>query len=52
MAIVLVTHEPDIARHTARVIVLKDGRVRADKRQTPLVADPASIPAEEEAALA
>jgi ABC-type lipoprotein export system ATPase subunit len=26
----MVTHEPDIAAHAARVIVLRDGRVASD----------------------
>jgi len=30
--IVLVTHEPDIAAHAARVITLRDGRLAADER--------------------
>jgi putative ABC transport system ATP-binding protein len=28
--IIMVTHEPDIAAHAARVIVLRDGRVASD----------------------
>jgi putative ABC transport system ATP-binding protein len=42
ITIVLVTHEPDIAAFASRVITMKDGRVRSDRRQTPQVADPAS----------
>jgi putative ABC transport system ATP-binding protein len=33
--IVMVTHEPDIAAHAARVITLRDGQVLSDVRQTP-----------------
>jgi putative ABC transport system ATP-binding protein len=33
--IVLVTHEPDIARHARRVITLRDGKVISDEAQTP-----------------
>jgi putative ABC transport system ATP-binding protein len=35
ITIALVTHEPDIAQHAARLIVVKDGQVTADQRQTP-----------------
>jgi len=47
ITIVLVTHEPDIAAYAARVIVLKDGRVASDVRQTPVaaVAEPTAVPA-------
>jgi putative ABC transport system ATP-binding protein len=31
--IIIVTHEPDIARHCDRVIQLEDGRVKSDARQ-------------------
>jgi len=31
--IIIVTHEPDIARHCERVIQLEDGRVKSDTRQ-------------------
>jgi ABC-type lipoprotein export system ATPase subunit len=27
----MVTHEPDIAAHAQRVVVLKDGRVESDR---------------------
>ena len=40
ITIVLVTHEPDIARYAARVVVMKDGKVQSDKRQEPLRAVP------------
>ncbi len=40
MTIALVTHEPDIAVHASRVIVVKDGTVKSDERQTPVPADP------------
>ncbi len=33
--ILLVTHEPDIARHAERRIVLRDGRVVSDERTDP-----------------
>jgi putative ABC transport system ATP-binding protein len=38
ITLILVTHEPDIALYASRVIVLKDGRVAADRQQTPLSA--------------
>jgi len=33
ITVVLVTHEPDIAAHAARVIQMKDGRVLSDQRR-------------------
>jgi putative ABC transport system ATP-binding protein len=39
ITLLLVTHEPDIARYASRVIVMRDGRVQSDRRQVPLVAD-------------
>lgn len=38
LTIVFVTHEPDVARYASRVLVLRDGRIVSDTRQTPLVA--------------
>lgn len=49
LTIVLVTHEPDIAAYASRVIVVRDGRIQADKRQVPEVADPDAVPSIEEA---
>jgi len=40
MTIVLVTHETDIATFAARVVVLRDGKVLSDQRQTPVAAVP------------
>jgi putative ABC transport system ATP-binding protein len=39
ITLLLVTHEPDIARYASRVVVMRDGRVQSDRRQVPLVAD-------------
>jgi len=38
ITVVLVTHEPDVASHAARVITVRDGRVVTDVRQTPVPA--------------
>jgi putative ABC transport system ATP-binding protein len=47
---VFVTHDPWIARHTDRVIMLRDGKVVADRRVAePLVAGEAERPSEAEA---
>jgi putative ABC transport system ATP-binding protein len=40
ITVCLVTHEPDIAQYAARVIVMKDGSVQSDTRQTPVQARP------------
>jgi putative ABC transport system ATP-binding protein len=39
ITIVLVTHEPDIAAHAARNVVLKDGEVLSDSQRVPLRAE-------------
>jgi putative ABC transport system ATP-binding protein len=46
ITVVLVTHEADIAAFAGRVVVLKDGRLQSDRRQTPKPA----VPRGEEAA--
>ncbi len=35
ITVVLVTHEPDIAEYAARVVVMRDGRIRAEERRAP-----------------
>ena len=35
ITVVLVTHEPDVAAYASRVVVVRDGRVTEDRRQTP-----------------
>jgi putative ABC transport system ATP-binding protein len=34
LTIVLVTHEPDIARYARRIIVVRDGTIRSDEQVT------------------
>ncbi len=40
LTVLLVTHEPDIARHAERVVVVRDGRVQSDERRVPVPAVP------------
>jgi len=47
ITVILVTHEPDIAEHASRVVVVKDGRVQSDQRRIPV---PAVVPPLEESA--
>jgi ABC-type ATPase involved in cell division len=35
--VIMVTHEPDIAAHARRVVVLRDGRVSSDERREQFV---------------
>ena len=47
ITLLLVTHEPDIARYASRVVVMRDGRVQSDQRQTALAAQvPPELPEE------
>jgi putative ABC transport system ATP-binding protein len=50
ITLLLVTHEPDIARYASRVVVMRDGLVQTDRQQEPLVADGAAAAAEAAAA--
>ncbi len=40
ITVVLITHEPDIARYAGRVVVMRDGKVQSDRRQEPQRAVP------------
>jgi len=35
ITILVVTHEPDVASFAGRVVMMKDGKVRSDRRQEP-----------------
>ena len=52
ITIVLVTHEPDVARFAHRVLTFRDGKLRADRRQTAddAAAELAAYPTREDAA--
>ncbi len=49
ITVLLVTHEPDVAAYASRVIVMRDGRIRSDARQTArqAAADLAAAPSTE-----
>jgi putative ABC transport system ATP-binding protein len=47
ITVMLVTHEHDVAEYASRLVVLRDGLVKSDLRQTPRLARP--LPAAEEA---
>jgi putative ABC transport system ATP-binding protein len=44
ITLVLVTHEPDVAAHAARVIEMRDGLLRSDARREPRRLAPAQAP--------
>jgi putative ABC transport system ATP-binding protein len=49
ITVVLVTHESDIAQYASRVIVMRDGHILSDERQTPRAAEvPPAGPEDEE----
>jgi putative ABC transport system ATP-binding protein len=52
ITVVLVTHEPDVARFAQRVLTFRDGKLRADRRQTAddAAAELAATPRHEDAA--
>ena len=45
ITLLLVTHEPDIARYASRVVGMRDGRVQSDRRQDPVLVDPSVLAA-------
>ncbi len=45
ITVVLVTHEPDIARYAGRVVTMRDGKVQSDRRQEPQKAVPVPVEA-------
>jgi putative ABC transport system ATP-binding protein len=46
ITVVLVTHEPDIAAHAARVLIVHDGQIASDgSARLPAAASPAPTPA-------
>ena len=44
ITIVFVTHEADVAAHASRVVIVRDGTVTSDRRQTPQRAVPSEVP--------
>jgi putative ABC transport system ATP-binding protein len=43
ITIVVVTHEPDVATYVERVVVVRDGHIASDRRQTPARAVPSQV---------
>jgi len=39
ITVVLVTHEPDVGAYAGRMIVVRDGKILSDQKQTPIDAD-------------
>jgi putative ABC transport system ATP-binding protein len=48
ITVVLVTHEADISQYASRVIVMRDGRILSDERQTPRAAVVPPAPPDDE----
>jgi putative ABC transport system ATP-binding protein len=47
ITLILVTHEPEIAEYAARVVTMRDGRIRSDRRREPKLAVPSAEEVEE-----
>ncbi|MDB6070922.1 MAG: transporter related [Verrucomicrobiales bacterium] len=47
ITIIMVTHEPDVAAHARRTVVMKDGVIRSDERRLPEAVVPEAAPVEE-----
>jgi putative ABC transport system ATP-binding protein len=47
--VVVVTHDPEVARYAGRVITMQDGRIVSDNAAVPAAGDPAARPATPEA---
>jgi putative ABC transport system ATP-binding protein len=47
--VVVVTHDPEVARYAGRVITMQDGRIVSDNAAVPAAGDPAASPATPEA---
>jgi macrolide transport system ATP-binding/permease protein len=43
ITIIMVTHEPDVAAHARRTVVMKDGLIRSDERRLPEAVAPAVV---------
>jgi macrolide transport system ATP-binding/permease protein len=44
VTVIVVTHEPDIAAYADRVIVMRDGKILSDQRQTPVETAGSDLP--------
>ena len=44
LTIAFVTHDSDVAAYASRVLVIRDGRILSDKRQTPQLANRSPAP--------
>ena len=44
LTIIMVTHEPDVAAHARRTVVMRDGQIRSDDRREPPAAAPPPPP--------
>jgi putative ABC transport system ATP-binding protein len=44
--IVLITHEPDVAQHAHRTVVMRDGKIESDERTEQVRVNLAALPTE------